>query len=395
MSSPSTAAAALSPATPRLKSVDVFRGATIAAMILVNAQFSPEDSYRQLAHAAWHGWTFADVIFPSFLFIVGVSLTLSTASRVARGEDRARLFGHALRRSLLIFGCGVAIDYLRVPTSKFPFIGLQDHLQLTGVLQKIAVCYLVAFIIYHWTGLRGVIFGIIGLNLLYLGLLYFYPVPGCGPGSLDVNCNFPGYLDEIVLDGFRWSNPTFDPDGLGAILPAITSVLFGVLGGQFLRGNTAAAAAMAPRRGNCPDRRRRIARDVGTNQQAALDHLIRRSHGGSGGNSPLLHELARRWPPLATLVQTAGDLGVERDRGLFDISARGKRAAGARHGKIAVHRRPRACGEPTKRVPAVCDGGAGCRVPGGLAYESPGLVSEVLAGRGSMLLWFIIDQISE
>jgi predicted acyltransferase len=208
-------------------------------MILVNGQFSHEESYRQLAHAAWNGWTFADTIFPCFLFIVGISLALSTASRVACGEDRTRLLGHALRRSLLILGCGVVIDSLRIPSSRqFPFVSFQDHLQLTGVLQKIAVCYLVAFQIYLWTGLRGVIVGIIGLNVLYLGLLYFYPVPGCGPGSLAVSCNFPGYLDEIVLDGFRWrfrwQSTAFDPDGLGAILPATTSVLFGVLAGQLL-----------------------------------------------------------------------------------------------------------------------------------------------------------------
>ena len=139
-SSPWAAASASPPASPRLKSIDVFRGATIAAMILVNAQFSREDSYGQFAHAAWNGWTFADTIFPCFLFIVGVSLTLSTASRVARGEDHTRLLGHALRRSLLIFACGVAIDYLRVPAREFPFVGFQDHLQLTGALQKIAVC---------------------------------------------------------------------------------------------------------------------------------------------------------------------------------------------------------------------------------------------------------------
>jgi predicted acyltransferase len=204
-------------------------------MILVNGQFSHEESYRQLAHAAWNGWTFADTIFPCFLFIVGVSLTLSTASRMARGESHSRLLGHAVRRSLLIFGCGMVIDYLRVPSREFPFIGLQAHLQLTGTLQKIAVCYLVAFLIYLWAGLRGVVIGIIGLNLLYLGLLYFYPVPGCWRGSLAVSCNFPGYLDEIVLDGFRWNSTAFDPDGLGAILPAITSVLFGALAGQLLR----------------------------------------------------------------------------------------------------------------------------------------------------------------
>src|SRR5262245_48599550 len=101
MSSPSAASSTLLAVSARLKSIDVFRGATIAAMILVNAQFSHEDSYRQLKHAAWDGWTFADTIFPCFLFIVGVSLTLSTASRTARGEDRTRLLRHAVRRSLL------------------------------------------------------------------------------------------------------------------------------------------------------------------------------------------------------------------------------------------------------------------------------------------------------
>jgi len=186
-----------SPSAMRLKSIDVFRGATIAAMILVNAQFSHEWSYLQLRHAGVSGWTFADTIFPCFLFIVGVSLTLSTASRVARGEDRALLLGHAVRRSLLIFGCGLVIDSLRVPVPQFPFVGLEDHLQLRGTLQTIAVCYLAAFLIYLWTGLRGVILGIIGLNLLYLGL--FYPIHR------------------------------------GGTLPSITSVLFGVLAGQFLR----------------------------------------------------------------------------------------------------------------------------------------------------------------
>jgi predicted acyltransferase len=206
-------------------------------MILVNAQFSAAESYRQLAHAAWNGWTFADTIFPCFLLIVGVSLTLSTKSRVARGADRRRLSEHAVVRSLLIFACGVVIDYLRVPAHEFPFVGFQPHLQLTGALQTIAVCYLVAFHIYLWLGLRGVVGGIIGLNLVYLGLLYFYPVPGCGPGSLDVNCNFSGYFDELVLGGFRWNSTAFDPDGVVAVLPATTSILFGVLAGQPVRSD--------------------------------------------------------------------------------------------------------------------------------------------------------------
>jgi hypothetical protein len=342
----------LSPATPRLKSVDVFRGATIAAMILVNAQFSPADGHRHRACGVARSIG-CDLLVP---FIVGVSLTLSTASRVARGEDRARLFGHALRRSVLIFGCGVVIDYLRVPSPKFPFIGLQDHLQLTGVLQKIAVCYLAAFIIYHWTGLRGVIFGIIGLNLLYLGLLYFYPVPGCGPGSLDVSCNFPGYLDEIVLDGFRWNSTTFDPDGVGAILPAITSVLFGVLGGQFLRGKQRPPQRLLWLLGggivlippaNCSRR--------GANQQAALDDIIRRSHGGLW-QQPFAARAG------SSMVATR-DVGSDQDSGLNAIAAPRYLGSWQRHGYIMG----KSCTPTsslvaaTKRVAAVCDGGARCR----------------------------------
>jgi predicted acyltransferase len=234
MSLTSAASSIQSSKSPRLRSIDIFRGITIAAMILVNGQFSAEESYRQFAHAAWNGWTFADTIYPGFLFIVGVSLTLSTSSRLARGQNQILLLAHAIRRALLIFACGVAIDYLRFPSHDFPFVGLQAHLQLTGALQKISLCYLVAFLIFLWTGLRGVIAAIIGLNLLYLGLLYFYPVPVCGPGSLVATCNFPGYIDEIVLNGFRWNSASFDPDGVGSILPAITSVLFGVLAGQFL-----------------------------------------------------------------------------------------------------------------------------------------------------------------
>jgi predicted acyltransferase len=141
---------------------------------------------------------------------------------------------HAARRALLLFASGVVIDYLHIPSRTFPFIGFEAHIQLSGALQKISICYLLAFLIYLWIGLRGVIVGIVGLNLLYLGFLYFFPVPGCGPGSLSISCNFPGYIDKIVLDGFRWDLAAFDPDGVGAILPATTSVLFGVLAGRLL-----------------------------------------------------------------------------------------------------------------------------------------------------------------
>jgi predicted acyltransferase len=221
------------------------RGLTITAMILVNAQYSHDDSYHELLHADWNGLTFADTIFPAFLFLVGVSLTFSVAARLARGEGRRRIAVHVLRRSLLLFAIGLAIDYLRIPVHDFPYVGLQPHLQLTGVLQKIAACDLLASLVYLGAGLRGVVIAAVLFNVVHALLLYGYPVPGCGPGVLTVDCNFPGYLDELLLHGHRWNSTAFDPDGLGAILPATSSVLFGILAGHAIRGDASPRRRLA------------------------------------------------------------------------------------------------------------------------------------------------------
>jgi predicted acyltransferase len=220
----------------RLRSLDIFRGATIAAMIVVNNPGSREETYPPLLHAVWDGWTFADTVFPFFLWTVGIALTLSTARRVQFGADRAYLLRHAVLRTVLLFCLGVLVDNILFPVRAFPFVAFTDRLQLTGVLEKIAVCYLAAFLISMWTGWRGVILWIVGLNLIYLGLIFYYPVPGCGAGVLTRECNFVRYLDGNVLQGHLWRDPSLqDPDGLGSILPAISTVLFGVLTGHLLR----------------------------------------------------------------------------------------------------------------------------------------------------------------
>ena len=232
----------LSQPQSRLRSLDVFRGVTIASMILVNTPGSREDTYAPLLHADWIGWTFADTIFPSFLWIVGVSLTLSSAARLERGENRTALFMHALQRSVLLFVIGVALSAFVFPVRVFPLFRFEHYLQLTGVLQKIAVCYLAATAVFLWSSWRGVLAWIVGLNVVYLALMYFYPVPGCEAGLVDGECNFAGYIDRILLDGHLWRVEGMqDPDGLGGILPAITSVLFGVLAGYMLRLDPRAA----------------------------------------------------------------------------------------------------------------------------------------------------------
>ncbi|MFT3916580.1 MAG: heparan-alpha-glucosaminide N-acetyltransferase domain-containing protein [Anaeromyxobacteraceae bacterium] len=222
------------PRTARLRSIDALRGASVAGMILVNSQFAREDAYRPFEHAEWNGWTLADTIFPTFMFLVGVSLALSTSSRLARGARPPDLLRHAFRRAALLYALGVLADLLIIPHHGFPWVLVRDHLQLTGVLQKIAVAYLAAFLVLVYSGTRRLVGAILALNAVYLVLLFAYPVPGCGPGVLTPDCNFPGWLDRRLIGGFLWDDPRQDRDGLGALLPAISTVLMGALAGRWL-----------------------------------------------------------------------------------------------------------------------------------------------------------------
>jgi hypothetical protein len=183
------AANALTPADSarpaRLVSLDVFRGATIAAMILVNDPGSWSHIYPPLEHAEWNGWTPTDLIFPFFLFIVGVSLTLSFASRLARGVTRGKLILHVIRRSALIFALGLFLNGF----PEFDF----SSLRIMGVLQRIALCYLAAGLLYLLTyqtdsamggsvrvraNLRVTAAVALALLVAYWALLTFAPVPG-------------------------------------------------------------------------------------------------------------------------------------------------------------------------------------------------------------------------
>src|SRR5882757_4225132 len=138
-------------------SLDVFRGATIASMMLVNNPGSWDHVYGQLDHAEWNGWTFTDLIFPFFLWIVGVAVPLSTAKRLERGESRVSLFGHVLRRALIIFCLWLFLAFfsfmINGPYAKADGFGQWFHevattIRIPGVLQRIAVCYLLASGIY-------------------------------------------------------------------------------------------------------------------------------------------------------------------------------------------------------------------------------------------------------
>jgi len=223
--------------TQRLVSLDAFRGATIAGMILVNDPGDWGNVYPQLRHAAWHGWTFTDWIFPFFLWIVGVAMTFSFARRVEEGADRMKLMGHVVRRSLIIFALGLFL-------AGFPFGLLFGHsfslanLRIPGVLQRIAVCYLASSAIFLTTHVRGHVAWIVGLLAGYWAMIMLIPVPGYGAGFLEPTGNLCWYIDSNLLAGHTWSGapaPGFDPEGILSTLPAIATTLFGVLTGHWLR----------------------------------------------------------------------------------------------------------------------------------------------------------------
>ena len=212
----------------RLLSLDVFRGATIASMILVN---NPGSSavYAQLEHAEWHGWTFTDTVFPFFLWMVGLSMTLSFARRVERGDDKRKLFLHVLRRAALIFTLGLLLG-------GFPFYS-SDRWRIPGVLQRIAVCYVMAASIFLWTRLRGQAAWNVFFLVLYVLLMN---------GNYEKETNFARYVDNLLLRGHMWSHTkTWDPEGVISTLPAISTALFGVLTGHLLRSRIEPAAKTA------------------------------------------------------------------------------------------------------------------------------------------------------
>lgn len=215
------------PAAPRLISLDVFRGATMALMVLVNNPGDGAHTYGPLRHADWNGWTLTDTVFPSFLWIVGVAITLSLGKRMAAGVARSHLFAQVLRRAAILYVLGLLIYAYPVSLSTQ---------RLLGVLQRIAICYLIASVIYLTTGVRGQLIWIVSLLAGYWIAMKVIPVPGYGAGDLTAEHNLANYIDRIVLGRHNYAGTkTWDPEGIVSTLPAVATVLFGVMAGHILR----------------------------------------------------------------------------------------------------------------------------------------------------------------
>jgi len=210
----------------RLASLDAFRGLTIAAMILVNNMGNGRFVFPPLRHAEWHGWTPTDLIFPFFLFSVGVSLAFSLSRRKAEGRGMVMVYAKILERSVILFALGLFLQL-------FPYFHLTG-MRIPGVLQRIAVCFLVASLIYLRTGGKVRLAVILALLAGYWLALKLIPVPGLGAGGLEYSNNLPGYIDDKLMHGHLYEK-AFDPEGILSTFPALATTLIGTLIGDMLR----------------------------------------------------------------------------------------------------------------------------------------------------------------
>jgi predicted acyltransferase len=217
-------------ATGRMSSLDVFRGLTIAGMILVNNPGTWDAIYSPLEHSKWDGLTPTDLVFPFFLFIVGVSITLALARRADVGGSKRDLYLKIVRRTVIIFALGLVL-------TAFPYNDLAAF-RIPGVLQRIAVCYFFAAIIFLNTRWRAQAAIVVALLLLYWAAMKLVPVPGFGAGDLSMAGNLAAYVDRGVFGRHTWK-PLYDPEGLLSTIPAIATTLCGVLTGQLLRSRRA------------------------------------------------------------------------------------------------------------------------------------------------------------
>lgn len=210
----------------RLLSLDVFRGITIAFMIIVNSPGN-DTAYRALDHAAWNGLTPTDLVFPFFVFIVGVSLAFSLRRRLERGEAKSVLMGQVFKRTLIIFGLGLLLN-------AFPFT--PEHLsaiRILGVLQRIALCYFFGAVFFLFTNIALQLLAILILLIGYWWLMTHIPVPGFAVGDLSKEGNLAAYIDRMFLAGHMY-RPVYDPEGLLSTLPAIATGIIGNLTGNWL-----------------------------------------------------------------------------------------------------------------------------------------------------------------
>ncbi|MDY0744875.1 DUF5009 domain-containing protein [Paucibacter sp. R3-3] len=217
--------------TTRLLSLDAFRGFTVAAMLLVNNPGDWEHLYAPLDHAAWNGWTFTDWIFPFFVFISGISMTMSLGRRAALGDNKQALLMQTIRRGLTIVVIGLLLNL-------FPHFNFST-VRIPGVLQRLGLCTILTAPLVLYFSWRQQIGWIVGLLAVYAVAMLNASVPDAAgvlhTGSLAKGEDLGAFIDRSLLGGHLWVQAkTWDPEGLMSTLPAVASQLFGVLVGHWL-----------------------------------------------------------------------------------------------------------------------------------------------------------------
>ena len=217
----------------RLLSLDVLRGLTIGFMILVNNNGDEQHAYWALKHASWNGFTPTDLVFPTFLFLVGISTVFSTAARLAKGATKQSILLHTLRRAVVLFLLGLLVN-------SFPLFHLHN-LRVYGVLQRISICYFIIAVLYlissSWKNKATIaIAALVG----YWVVMRFVSVPGYGVPThevplLDPDGNLVAWLDRQIFSASHLYEKTRDPEGLLSTLPALATALFGMLTGLWLQ----------------------------------------------------------------------------------------------------------------------------------------------------------------
>ena len=228
--------------TNRLLSLDAFRGITIAAMILVNTPGSWRYVYAPLRHADWHGWTPTDLIFPFFLFIMGVAISFAVQPRI--GVDaKSVIHIKIIKRSAILFILGLllhsypfGIPFTSEGWSDFSISSVLDsflNVRIMGVLQRISLCYLFSTLIVIHLTRREQYYTAAGLLIIYAIAMLLY-------GDLTLERNLARSIDLAIFSPdnmYSVKNIPFDPEGLFSTIPAIATTLSGVFVGNLLRGH--------------------------------------------------------------------------------------------------------------------------------------------------------------
>lgn len=216
----------------RLVSLDAFRGFTVAAMILVNNPGDWGNTYGILLHANWHEMiTPTDLIFPFFLFIVGVSIVLAYAKQKAAGKSKGEMQKKIVWRAVKIFALGIFL-------SLYPEFNFAE-IRIPGVLQRIAIVFLVCGLLFVNTSWKTQATWGVAFLVVYWLVMVFVPVPGLGAGVLEPGQNMAAWLDALLIPGKMWEG-TWDPEGILSTVPAFATGICGMMAGHVIQSKMAA-----------------------------------------------------------------------------------------------------------------------------------------------------------